>query len=61
MILAHLFLGAVCSVTAMLSALLAGQPWWSIVGLYVLGLLVGLLASVLALLEADRSDPAAAV
>ena len=61
MVLAHLFLGAVCSVAAVLSALLAGHPWWSVVGFYVLGLTLGFLASVLALLEADRPKRSAAV
>jgi hypothetical protein len=54
MVLFHLVFWKVCSVATTLCALLAGYPWEWVVGFYVAGVFVGLLASALLALEADR-------
>ena len=54
MVLFHLFFVKICSVATTLSALLAGYPWGWVAGFYVTGVFVGLLASALLSLEADR-------
>ena len=54
MVLFHLVFGKVCSVATTLCALLAGYPWGWVVGFYVAGVLLGLLASALVALEAGR-------
>ena len=54
MVLFHLVFGKICSVATTLCALLAGYPWGWVVGFYVVGVVVGLLASALLALEADR-------
>ena len=55
MVLFHLVFGKACSVATTLCALLAGYSWGWVVGFYVAGVFVGLLASALISLEADRS------
>ena len=54
MVLLHLFFGKLCSVATTLCALLAGYPWGWVVGFYVAGVFLGLLASTLVALEEDR-------
>ena len=47
MILAHFPPAFVAGLAAALSAVIAGHPWWGVVGSYALGGTIGLLASAL--------------
>ena len=55
MILAHFPPAFVAALAAALSALLAGHPWWGVVGSYSLGGTIGLLASALVSREVSQS------
>jgi ABC-type uncharacterized transport system permease subunit len=56
MCVVHLLLSKLCSVAAVLCALLAGHPWWGVVGSYALGVLLGLLLGMLAGLKPDLPE-----
>jgi hypothetical protein len=56
MILTHLSLGMAVALVAASCALLAGHPWWSVIGSYSLAGNVGLLASALMAQGAGKSD-----